>query len=293
MELDIVHMRITIWLTVAMLAAVILFAAFPSIDLKVSALFFMGETGNWLAVGTSFEFWRNVIRRSGEAVAATAFLIFVGNLVLGEQQKTGWRVWAYLWLSMISCAGVLVNGLLKSNLGRARPNGVLEFGGHQMFTPAFQLSNQCSSNCSFSSGEVALVASVVLPLCVLIWPQLSRTGKILIAGLAIAAIVLTAMMRIASGRHFLSDTIMSMLFASLISVFLYRALAIGSHRHVFTAKPIFADVSSILAHASRYVVKTSRIILDRTRWVALRIRVLALREYARFFSQRRSGATVE
>lgn len=293
MELDIVHMRITIWLTVAMLAAVILFAVFPSIDLKVSALFFMGETGNWLAVGPSFEFWRNVIRRSGEAVAATAFLIFVGNLVLGEQQKTGWRVWAYLWLSMISCAGVLVNGLLKSNLGRARPNGVLEFGGHQMFTPAFQLSNQCSSNCSFSSGEVALVASVVLPLCVLIWPQLSRTGKILIAGLAIAAIVLTAMMRIAAGRHFLSDTIMSMLFASLISVFLYRALAIGSHRHVFTATAIFADVSSILAHASRYVVKTSRIVLGRTRRAVFRIRVLALRECARFFSQRRSGATVE
>lgn len=293
MELDIAHMRITIWLMIATLFSVIVFAAFPFIDLKVSALFFMGEAGSWVAGGPVFEFWRNVVRRSGEAIAAIAFLIFVGNLVLGQQQKTGWRVWAYLWLSTLSCAGVLVNGVLKSNLGRARPNGVQEFGGQQLFTPPFQLSDQCSSNCSFSSGEVALVASVVLPFCVLIWPQLSRNGRIFAGFLAIAAVVATAMMRIAAGRHFLSDTTMSMLFAALISVFLYRALVIGSHRHVFTAAPVLADVSNILAHASRYVVKTSRIVLNRTLWAALRTRVLALREYARFSSQGRAGATVE
>ncbi len=276
MELDIAHMRITIWLMIATLFSVIVFAAFPFIDLKVSALFYMGEAGNWLAGGPVFEFWRNVVRRSGEVVAATAFLIFVGNLVLGQQQKTGWRVWAYLWLSTLSCAGVLVNGILKSNLGRARPNGVLEFGGHQLFTPPFQLSDQCSSNCSFSSGEAALVASVVLPVCVLLWPQLSRSGKVVCTAIAAFLIIATAAMRMAAGRHFLSDTTMSILFAALTSLILYRLLAIGQHRQVFTVRPVVADVRAILnysrIYARRWLVmlvrKGVKTVIDLRAWAA-------------------------
>lgn len=277
-DVDLAHMRITIWLTIVTLFAVIVFAICPFIDLRVASLFFMGEVDSWWAGGAVFEFWRNVIRRSGEAIAVIAFLIFVGNLALGPQQKTGWRVWAYVWISTASCAGVLVNGILKSNLGRARPNGVIEFGGQQLFTPPFQLTNQCSSNCSFSSGEVALVASVVLPLCVLIWPQFSRIGKIVCGCLAIVAIVTTAMMRMAAGRHFLSDTVMSTLFAAMISVFLYRALSIGSHRHVFTARPVLTDVSHILFHSSRSALAMLRIVMGSSYRAGLRLRVLAVKE---------------
>lgn len=40
MDNDLAHMRITIWVTFATLALVILFATFPSVDLWVSSLFF-------------------------------------------------------------------------------------------------------------------------------------------------------------------------------------------------------------------------------------------------------------
>ncbi|UHS61930.1 phosphatase PAP2 family protein [Agrobacterium vaccinii] len=292
-DVDIAHMRITMWLTIATLFAVIVLAICPFIDLRVAELFFMGEAGRWWAGGPVFEFWRNVIRRGGEVIAVIAFLIFLGNLALGQQQKTGWRVWAYLWISTASCAGMLVNGILKSNLGRARPNGVIEFGGQQLFTPAFQLANQCSSNCSFSSGEVALVASLVLPFCVLIWPQLSRIGKVVCACLAIAAIVTTAMMRMAAGRHFLSDTVMSVLFAAMISVFLYRALAIGSHRHVFTVRPVLADISCIAVQSGRYAMAMLRMVMGSLHRSGTRLRILGAKEYERLFTQSRSRATAE
>lgn len=50
MDNDLSHMRITIWLTLATLAIVILFATFPSIDLRFSALFSLPSSSHGPAV---------------------------------------------------------------------------------------------------------------------------------------------------------------------------------------------------------------------------------------------------
>ena len=47
---------------------------------------------------------------------------------------------------------IVVNALLKNNWGRARPNDILELGGIEKFTPWYQFSESCASNCSFVSG---------------------------------------------------------------------------------------------------------------------------------------------
>lgn len=47
MDNDLSHMRITIWVTFATLALVVLFATFPSIDLRFSALFFSPVEQPW------------------------------------------------------------------------------------------------------------------------------------------------------------------------------------------------------------------------------------------------------
>ncbi|MFK3692152.1 phosphatase PAP2 family protein [Agrobacterium tumefaciens] len=254
MDNDLFHMRITIWVTLVALALVILFATFPSIDLRFSALFFSPIGQPWPGLEPVPDRIRDTLREGVELAAFLAFVMLVGNLRLAALQRTGWRVWAFLCGPVILCAGLLVNGVLKAMIGRARPFSVTEFGGHQLFTPPFQFSTQCYSNCSFSSGESALIASFFLPLCVLLWPRLERRGRLVAGGLAAAMIVLMSGLRIAAGGHFLSDVVMSILFSALTTLFLYRALAISRHRHLFTGDAVSADAMSLWRNGRHAVV---------------------------------------
>ncbi|CVI54501.1 phosphatase PAP2 family protein [Agrobacterium leguminum] len=258
MDNDLSHMRITIWVTFATLALVILFATFPSIDLRFSALFFSPVEQPWSGREPFPEWLRDTLREGTELATLLAFVILVGNLRLGTLQRTGWRMWAFLCGPVILCAGLLVNGVLKATIGRARPFSVTEFGGQQLFTPPFQYSAQCYSNCSFSSGETALIASFFLPLCVLVWPRLQRRGRLAMGGIAAGMIVLMSGLRIAAGGHFLSDVVMSILFSALTTLFLYRALVIGRHRHLFTGDAITADTVSIWRNGRHAVLTRVR-----------------------------------
>ncbi|MFB4374263.1 phosphatase PAP2 family protein [Agrobacterium tumefaciens] len=258
MDNDLSHMRITIWVTLATLALVILFATFPSIDLRFSALFFSPVEQPWSGREPFPEWLRDTLREGTELATLLAFTILVGNLRLGTLQRTGWRVWAFLCGPVILCAGLLVNGVLKATIGRARPFSVTEFGGQQLFTPPFQYSAQCYSNCSFSSGETALIASFFLPLCVLVWPRLQRRGRLAMGSIAAGMIVLMSGLRIAAGGHFLSDVVMSILFSALTTLFLYRALVIGRHRHLFTGDAVIADTASIWRNGRHAVLTRVR-----------------------------------
>ncbi|MBB4402363.1 MULTISPECIES: phosphatase PAP2 family protein [Rhizobium/Agrobacterium group] len=258
MDNDLSHMRITIWVTFATLALVILFATFPSVDLRFSALFFSPVEQPWSGREPFPEWLRDTLREGTELATLLAFVILVGNLRLGTLQRTGWRVWAFLCGPVILCAGLLVNGVLKATIGRARPFSVTEFGGQQLFTPPFQYSAQCYSNCSFSSGETALIASFFLPLCVLVWPRLQRRGRLVMGSIAAGMVVLMSGLRIAAGGHFLSDVVMSILFSALTTLFLYRALVIGRHRHLFTGDAVTADTVSIWRNGCHAVLTRVR-----------------------------------
>lgn len=258
MDNDLSHMRITIWVTFATLALVILFATFPSIDLSFSVLFFSPVEQPWSGREPFPEWLRDTLREGTELATLLAFVILVGNLRLGTLQRTGWRVWAFLCGPVILCAGLLVNGVLKATIGRARPFSVTEFGGQQLFTPPFQYSAQCYSNCSFSSGETALIASFFLPLCVLVWPRLQRRGRLAMGSIAAGMIVLMSGLRIAAGGHFLSDVVMSILFSALTTLFLYRLLAVNRHRHLFTVNAVRADTVSIWRNGRHAVLTRLR-----------------------------------
>jgi membrane-associated phospholipid phosphatase len=258
MDNDLSHMRITIWLTLATLALVILFATFPSIDLRFSALFFSPVEQPWSGREPFPEWLRDTLREGTELATLLVFVILVGNLRLGTLQRTGWRVWAFLCGPVILCAGLLVNGVLKATIGRARPFSITEFGGQQLFTPPFQFSTQCYSNCSFSSGETALIASFFLPLCVLVWPRLQWRGRFVMGSTAAGMIILMSGLRIAAGGHFLSDVVMSILFSALTTLFLYRVLAVNRHRHLFTGNAVSADTVSIWRNGRHAVLTRVR-----------------------------------
>lgn len=206
-------------LTLTLCATHLVFAAQPGLDIATSAAMFDAQHGFWLA-GT---LWAEVLR---QAIWALGLGLLVGCLAMAAISATlRLRLRPALWMRAAGCLligpGLLVNGLFKAYWGRARPRDITEFGGTAQFTPPVQITDQCTANCSFVSGEGALAimaALVVWALCRRLTPA-PRARHALFAGLALFAMT-GAGLRIAMGAHFLSDTI----FAGLICGYVWLAL---------------------------------------------------------------------
>lgn len=222
--------RILITYLLAVILVQATFAAFPGIDLAFSRLFASEDRGfDWvLGVAPTLNL---AVRRVGEAVS---FLLIAGcffGLLTGKLRRDDLRLLAYPALSIAVACGGIVNLLLKSHVGRARPDSLVEFGGSAQFTPPWQVVDQCARNCSFTSGEVAMAASLAIPAVVILWPHLRRDrGRLLAILTAVAYIAATSLLRIGLGRHFLSDTIFSVLFAAGAALVFYPVLRIEQAR---------------------------------------------------------------
>ena len=206
------------------------FAAFPGIDLAVSALF----TDEYHRFG-----WTEgvaptvnlVVRRVGEAVTFLLLAGLVYGVMTARTRNDDLRLMAYPLLCVAVACGALVNLLLKSHIGRARPDTLAEFGGTAQFTPPWQVVAECARNCSFTSGEAAMAASLAIPAIVILWPHLSPgRGRPVALLLAVAYVGLTSVLRIGLGRHFLSDTVFSVLFAGGVALAFYPVLQIQRAR---------------------------------------------------------------
>ena len=167
------HQNVLIAYLVAVVVVQAVFAAFPGIDLAVSSLFTSGDGGfDWTR--GSAQSVNLVIRRIGETVSFLLLVGFLYGMVSGKLRGDGLRLLAYPLLCVALASGGLVNLLLKAHVGRARPDTLADFGGTAQFTPPWQVTSECARNCSFTSGEVALAASLAIPILVILWPHLSR-----------------------------------------------------------------------------------------------------------------------
>jgi lipid A 4'-phosphatase len=201
-----------------MLAVVLLFVAFPGIDLWFSGLFYDSVTGFPDSKGEGWEFMlKGVPWLVYGAVIFVTILWGAGRVLkVSFPGIDGGRV-AYLYTSILLGPALLVNGVFKANWGRARPIQIEQFGGDAVFSPAWVISDQCSSNCSFSSGHASLgFWTTALALLV---PPPHRT---LAMAAAMTFGVLVGMSRIVVGGHFLSDTVFSGIFVITINLVLYR-----------------------------------------------------------------------
>jgi lipid A 4'-phosphatase len=178
----------------------VLITALPGIDLSISRFFFHGGSfplDPWqrlVHVGLNYFLWISL---------TTVIAIYLHNRLLKRSLCAidGKRV-LYLLFVLIVGAGLIVNAGLKDNFGRARPRDVVEFSGTKQFTPAFVISGECRSNCSFSSGDAAGgFFSLALALA------LTRRRAIFAAAAGVG--ILVSFARIASGAHFFSDTVVS------------------------------------------------------------------------------------
>ena len=222
------------------------FAAFPGIDLAVSRLFASGIQGFDWVVGTA-PIINLGVRRVGEAVAFVLVAGIIFGLLSGKLRGNDLRLLAYPALCVTLACGGIVNLLLKAHVGRARPDTLAEFGGTAQFTPPWQIVDECARNCSFTSGESAMAASLAIPALVILWPHLTRDRARLLAILiAVAYVAATSLLRIGLGRHFLSDTVFSVLFAAGAALVFYPALHIQQARLHLPAlvarKPVLEQV---------------------------------------------------
>lgn len=188
-----------------------LFVSFPGIDLWVARQFYVAPTAFTLSGSPGAA----IIRGSVEAITYALFLGLplglilawkLGRPVLGLDR----RAWLFLILAFAIGPGLIVNAVLKEHWGRARPSQIVDFGGTRSFTPALVVSDQCRSNCAFTSGDAALgfatsaFAFVVPP---------RRRKPVFAGGLALGS--LYGAVRILQGGHFLSDIVFSLFFTLL------------------------------------------------------------------------------
>jgi lipid A 4'-phosphatase len=213
-------------LTLTAMAAVvfIVFGIWPGLDLWVSGLFFASKTAfDGFASGTWNEL-RLAIWRVSEIVLALSILAYLAQriapfpLLRATRHLSGFAAALYLL-----GPGLLVDVLLKPLWGRARPAQVTDFGGSLAFTPPHVLSLQCTRNCSFVAGEMAGAVALAVVLFLVVDRMKGRitlSQQRIAQGLILLVPLFVGVQRIAAGRHFLSDVLLSTIFVLLCAVLL-------------------------------------------------------------------------
>lgn len=199
------------------------FVIVPGVDLWVAGWFYRGNhefltTNTWAAA---------IFDRVPAAIEwglAAVLLVFV----FGELRRRHlWRLTRPLLLFVVLTIaigpGLLTNVVLKDNWGRARPHQIAEFGGTKRFSPAWAVSDQCTKNCSFVSGDASFAVSLLA--FAWAWPA-GRERRRWAWGIGTFAAVV-AVMRMARGAHFLSDTIIGALLTLLVLFIIERLVLEG------------------------------------------------------------------
>jgi len=196
--------RLTLIMTIALLAAVALFSIWPSVDLKFSGLFFLPDKGGFSGNG---HIWVETAYWFMPALAKVFIVLiplaFLVSLFVRGERGRFWRILTGFFLVVLAVGqGLIIDVALKDYWNRARPHDVAEFGGSARFTPALVPTDQCDVNCSFVSGHAAagfFLVNIGFPGGALARRRWTLAGLIFggISGLA----------RVSQGAHFLSDVV--------------------------------------------------------------------------------------
>ena len=194
-----------------LLVSVVFFGLFPAMDLQVSAWFWTPEerfrfnTSGWV------QFFYVVFANIHFIYLAGLLFFLVRRFFPNDQTLKFKKNIIFLLLALILGPGLVVNGVLKEHVGRARPQQVEAFGGTQKYTPAFVISKQCETNCSFVSGHAA-GAFFILSMSWVLQQQRWLWLGLLLGGMTGAG-------RMLQGGHFFSDIVFafwSVYFSSLL-----------------------------------------------------------------------------
>jgi lipid A 4'-phosphatase len=194
----------------------IILAVAPAFDIFFSNIFYFGE--NQFLMQSYYAttiFFRKIVL--GFILIYILIIPLVSILFPLHQLYFGYhfkkQTIIYIWFSLIFVLLIIINLLLKNMWGRVRPNEILELGGKDYFTPWYQISNQCLSNCSFVSGDAAVGFSLV------VFYFIVKKEAYLWLSVFLGSIV--GLIRIMEGGHYLSDVIFSGLIVFLVNIIFY------------------------------------------------------------------------
>lgn len=202
-------------LAILMTASTMAFRVAPELDLTVAWLFYDPANGFWLAGQWLWDVVILANKATSFVFAATALVLLPVSVLRHRDGATNAaHYWGLVILLYLMGPGLLVNGLLKRVFGRARPVQITIFGGDGPFTAAWEVSDYCRSGCSFVSTEVSAATALMVGLSIgMLWFARRPIARLFraLSFVALALLLLTAVQRIGSGRHFLSDVVFAAL----------------------------------------------------------------------------------
>lgn len=205
------------FLAYCLIATSFVFMVMPWIDLAVSGWFADSEGNFPLARDATLMAIRDVNRLVPRILLPTLAVIVLVHVF---SPRFGWLLQPHRALYVLGVYAIgsgLVVSVLKEIVERARPEDTTAFGELAPYTIPWQLADACARNCSFPSGEGGSAAALMS--CVMLAPASIR--RPLFWGLLPLAIVFSSL-RIAFGKHFLSDVVVSWLLVAMVAVVLWR-----------------------------------------------------------------------
>jgi len=196
----------------------------PTIDLWVASIFFDPEYNDpdkrfWLQDSPTADFLHEAVQILARLMGVVMLVGLAYTAVrLRPLLGLSSRAWLYLVLALLIGPVVVVNGVFKNHWDRARPVQVTDFDGTQIFTPPLVVADQCDDNCSFVSGD----AAVMFFLHSFAYVLHRRRRMVFYAGLG--AGLIGGFLRIAMGKHFFSDVLFAGAIVVLCSVLAFALL---------------------------------------------------------------------
>jgi membrane-associated phospholipid phosphatase len=198
----------------------LIFAAMPELDLIVSRFFWEPTAGFEFQENSVLIAFRDANRFLPWVVIGIATVLLIPNPFLRKLKYPPAPHKLLFVLTFFAAGPGLGVHLIKMLVGRARPRALEEFGGNALFTPPWELTDQCVRNCSFISGEAAS-AFALLTLVVFINPKYS-TLYLGAVGIVAAAFSFN---RVMFGGHFLSDVIIAWNLMFVLALLLWRSFS--------------------------------------------------------------------
>ncbi len=196
------------WFLAAFVVSGIIFKIYPQIDIYVADFFYDEEKGFYLS---RHPFSMFVYHGVHYLTYALSVVYILSLIYLSITKKTffgvGAKSFAFLTLALGLGPGVVSNLILKNNVGRPRPDAIIEFNGVHEFVGPFTFSNACDTNCSFVSGHASL--GFYLMVFGLLATGLART-RMLAVGFIFGIII--GGVRVVQGRHFFTDVVFAFFF---------------------------------------------------------------------------------
>jgi len=204
------------WHLATCLAIIVLLSAifyfFPGLDIAISGLFFKDG-----AFVMQQYHWAVRMPHVVNLIMIITGIVLFGGIVMGlfsERFQKLIKPFSFVLLCFLLGPGLLVNGVLKSEWGRPRPYKTTVFNGEKHYQKVWQISQQCSKNCSFVCGDCAGMFAFIAIAFV-------TSRKRLVCGVVIPIALFFSLLRLSLGRHFLSDMLLAFSLDYLVILLLY------------------------------------------------------------------------